>query len=236
MYSVRKIHQVRREREYFSYLVAISCISPPWTCYAYNYHSRLFRSEIKGEKGMNFLLLATSLVHLSICATNRISNSTSERADRSSEQIRLENRGREEGMKEREREKFDAGVEAESHKEPLQKRRLYRVVARFSARIEADKRSTERITSPFVASRATVLLLMPPPPPSLPFDDLKLHVRAKCVYASDNPIVDPLLRIGSTPTVLRAKLYWIRLSLSLCFPPLFLYFSSLSLSLLRDLF
>ena len=105
MYSVRKIHQVRREREYFSYLVAISCISPPWTCYAYNYHSRLFRSEIKGEKGMNFLLLATSLVHLSICATNRISNSTSERADRSSEQIRLENRGREEGMKERERER-----------------------------------------------------------------------------------------------------------------------------------
>lgn len=151
----RKIHQVRRER-----VLLVSC------CNFSNvlHFLPVFVPKSKETNSRLYIFRSSTRSLNSICATNQISNSTSERVDRSSEQIRLENRGRR--GREKEREKIDAGAEAESHKEPLQKRRLYRVVARFSARIEADKRSTERITSPFVASRATVLLLIPPPPRS----------------------------------------------------------------------
>lgn len=138
--------------------------------------------------------------------TSKISNPTSERVDRSSQQIRLEKR-----KNRRKRKKIDAG--RQGSRRGATKSRCKR--EDFTGSLHAFPQGSKQIRDlreynlPFVVSRATVLLLMPPS------HDLKLHVRAKRMYAPDNPIASPLLRIGSTPTVLRAKLYRARLAFSL---------------------
>lgn len=111
---------------------------------------------------------------------------------------------------------MDAGVVAARRRATKSRRKR----EDFTGSLHAFPRGSRQIRDlrennlPFVASRASVPgLLMPP------FDDLKLHVRAKRVYAPDNPIAGPLSTIGSTPTVLRAKLYRNYASPCLAFSP-----------------